>query len=88
MGLQWRRVFRIFPVRFTHGLDGYLRGCPGSQRDLTLPKWGSWFSWVDRAEGPFGTYYRPGGQPDGCLDRGLDAPQARCDGAAAPGGSK
>lgn len=58
--LTWRRVFRLWPVRFTHGPDGYLRGCWNSQRDGELPRWSGWFCWVERAEQhTYGPYYRP-----------------------------
>lgn len=46
--LPWKRHRTIWPVRFTHAADGYMRGLPGSVKDRATPRRSGWFDLVMR----------------------------------------
>ena len=55
MDLQWTRVFRLFPVNYTHGPDGYWLGACSSARRRELPQRSRWFGFVETAKTVYGT---------------------------------
>lgn len=59
----WRPYRTWRPVRFSHGPDGFIRGCPGSPRDLAIRQRSRWFEMVERHD-ELG-WYRPAFRPTG-----------------------